>query len=75
MCVDSRAQTRIEAGDLIAPVAGGVLGWADVHELQDVVAGDLTGRESDDDVVVFKSNGMAAWDVAAAARVLELATG
>jgi len=46
-----------------------------VHELQDVVAGDLTGRESDDDVVVFKSNGMAAWDVAAAARVLELATG
>lgn len=75
VCVDSRAQTRIEAGDLIAPVAGGVLGWADVHELQDVVAGDLTGRESDDDVVVFKSNGMAAWDVAAAARVLELATG
>ena len=38
-----------------------------------MVAGELTGRQSDDDIVLFKSNGIAAWDVAAAARVLELA--
>jgi len=43
-----------------------------VHELQDVAAGTLRGRESDDDIVVFKSNGLAAWDLAAAARVVEL---
>jgi ornithine cyclodeaminase/alanine dehydrogenase-like protein (mu-crystallin family) len=43
-----------------------------VHELQEVVAGETPGRQSDDDIVVFKSNGLAAWDVAVAARVVEL---
>jgi ornithine cyclodeaminase len=41
-----------------------------VHELQEVVAGELRGRQSDDDIVVFKSNGLAAWDVAVAAEVV-----
>jgi ornithine cyclodeaminase len=41
-----------------------------VHELQEVVAGELRGRQSDDDIVVFKSNGLAAWDVAIAAEVV-----
>ena len=50
-----------------------MLDWLEVHELQDVVAHELPGRESDDDVVVFKSNGLAAWDVAAGAAVLDLA--
>ena len=45
----------------------------EVHELQEVVAGEVRGRQSDDDVVVFKSNGLAAWDVAAAAAVVERA--
>jgi ornithine cyclodeaminase/alanine dehydrogenase-like protein (mu-crystallin family) len=50
-----------------------VLDWLEVHELQEVVAGELPGRQADDDIVVFKSNGIAAWDVAAAAAVLERA--
>ena len=75
VCVDSREQTRVEAGDLIEAVAHGVLDWPEVCELPDVVADRVDGRRSDDDVVVFKSNGMAAWDLAAAVRVLELATG
>ena len=52
----------------------GVLDWLEVYELQQVVAGEVAGRQSADDVVVFKSNGLAAWDVAVAARVVELAT-
>jgi len=44
-----------------------------VHELQEVVAGATSGRQSDDDVVVFKSNGLAAWDVAAAVAAVERA--
>ena len=43
------------------------------YELQEVVAGEVPGRQADDDIVVFKSNGLAAWDLAAAARVVELA--
>jgi alanine dehydrogenase len=64
VCTDSRAQALAEAGDLI--------GRHGVHELHEVVSGTLAGRDRDDDIVVFKSNGLAAWDLAAAARVLEL---
>jgi ornithine cyclodeaminase/alanine dehydrogenase-like protein (mu-crystallin family) len=33
----------------------------------------LPGRQSDSDLVLFKSNGLAAWDVAIGAAVLERA--
>jgi ornithine cyclodeaminase/alanine dehydrogenase-like protein (mu-crystallin family) len=70
VCCDSKENARLESGDLIEPVAGGALDWLEVHELQEVVAGELRGRQSDDDIVVFKSNGLAAWDVAVAAEVV-----
>jgi ornithine cyclodeaminase/alanine dehydrogenase-like protein (mu-crystallin family) len=76
VCCDSLEQSRGESGDLIGPIAGGILTWADVHELQEVVAGPIEVRSDDsgaDDVIVFKSNGIAAWDLAAAVRVVELA--
>jgi ornithine cyclodeaminase/alanine dehydrogenase-like protein (mu-crystallin family) len=73
VCCDSREQARLESGDLIEPVERGVLDWLEVHELQEVVAGELQGRASDDDLVLFKSNGIAAWDLAAGARAVELA--
>ena len=73
VCCDSLAAARLESADLIEPVEGGTLDWLEVHELQEVVAGETPGRQSDEDIVVFKSNGLAAWDVAAAARVVELA--
>ena len=73
VCCDLRTQAQAESGDLIEPVARGVLDWLEVHELHEVVAGEVQGRSSDDDIVVFKSNGLAAWDLAAAARVVELA--
>jgi alanine dehydrogenase len=73
VCCDSRELAKLESGDLIEPVVQGLLDWLEVHELQDVVAGEVRGRESDEDIVVFKSNGIAAWDVAAGAAVLELA--
>jgi len=73
VCCDSVADARVESGDLIEPVEQGVLDWLEVHELQEVVAGELPGRQQDDDIVLFKSNGLAAWDLAVAARVVELA--
>jgi ornithine cyclodeaminase/alanine dehydrogenase-like protein (mu-crystallin family) len=72
VCTDSREQAREEAGDLIDTVGRGVVDWLEVYELQDVVAGDVVPRTGDDDIVVFKSNGLAAWDLAAAARVVDL---
>jgi ornithine cyclodeaminase/alanine dehydrogenase-like protein (mu-crystallin family) len=73
VCCDLRAQAQIESGDLIEPAVSGVLDWLEVHELHELVAGDLQGRQSDEDIVVFKSNGIAAWDVAAAAVTLDRA--
>jgi len=70
---DSIEQAKLESGDLIEPVEQGILDWLEVHELQEVVAGEVHGRQSDDDIVVFKSNGIAAWDVAAGALALERA--
>ena len=73
VCCDSKENAKLESGDLIEPVASGVLDWLEVHELHDVVAGNVPGRASDDDVVVFKSNGLAVWDVAIAAELLRRA--
>jgi ornithine cyclodeaminase/alanine dehydrogenase-like protein (mu-crystallin family) len=73
VCCDSVENAKRESGDLIEPVEAGVLDWLEVQELQEVVAGDLPGRQLDDDIVVFKSNGLAAWDVAVGAVVLEQA--
>ncbi|HEX9417209.1 MAG TPA: ornithine cyclodeaminase family protein [Gaiellaceae bacterium] len=73
VCCDSREQARNESGDLIEPIEHGVLDWLEVHELQEVVSGELDGRQSDDDIVLFKSNGLAAWDVAIGAAAVERA--
>ena len=73
VCCDSLEQARLESGDLIEPVGVGVLDWLEVHELHEVVSGEIAGRQSDDDVVVFKSNGIAAWDVAIGAEALRRA--
>ena len=73
VCCDSLDDAKLESADLIEPVESGVLDWLEVHELQEVVAGEVAGRQSRDDIVVFKSNGLAAWDVAVAAATVERA--
>jgi ornithine cyclodeaminase/alanine dehydrogenase-like protein (mu-crystallin family) len=63
---------RVEAGDLLLAEYEGLLNWARVHSLRDVVAGS-TGSRQPSDVSLFKSVGLAIEDVAAGAAVLELA--
>jgi alanine dehydrogenase len=73
VCCDSKENARLESGDLIEPVEAGVLDWLEVHELHDIVAGNVPGRASDADVVVFKSNGLAVWDVAVGVELVRRA--
>jgi alanine dehydrogenase len=73
VCCDSKEQARLEAGDLAEPVERGVLDWLEVHELGEVVAGDTTGRALDTDIVLFKSLGIAAEDLAVGALAYERA--
>lgn len=70
VCCDSLAQAGLEAGDLVEPVERGVLEWLEVHELPEVVAGLVEGRQADADIVVFKSVGIAAGAVALAELAL-----
>ena len=73
VCCDSLEDARLESGDLIQPVAAGQLDWLEVQELHSIVAGELPGRQSDSDIVVFKSNGIAPWDVAIGHEVVRRA--
>lgn len=71
--VDSLAQSNQEAGDLIIPFAKEPQRWAEVHELADLIAGKTPGRANDMQITLFKSNGIAAWDLAVAMKVCALA--
>jgi alanine dehydrogenase len=73
VCCDWKEQAVLESSDLLEPIELGRLDWLEVHELHEVVGGEEAGRQSGDDIVVFKSNGIAAWDVAIAAAAVERA--
>jgi alanine dehydrogenase len=71
--VDSVEQARQEAGDLIIAFQGDEVCWTGVKKLSDVVTAKTTGRTSAGEVTLFKSNGIASWDLAVAMKVYALA--
>jgi alanine dehydrogenase len=73
--VDSIEQSKIESGDLLAPIELRKIRWEQVRELHEVVSGLYPGREADDEITLFKSNGLALEDIAAASLVYERARG
>ena len=73
IAVDSVEQSRIEAGDLMPAIERGVISWESVTELGQIVAGRVCGRTSEDEITLFKSNGIALEDISTALRVYNLA--
>ena len=71
--VDDRNQSRIESGELMMPASRGLLIWERTRELWEVVNGQASGRENAKDVTLFKSLGMALWDIASAKVVYDRA--
>ena len=71
--VDSIEQSKVEAGDLIQAFGEDQSRWNGVRELSQIVAGKASGRSRADQITLFKSNGIATWDLAAAVRVYEIA--
>ena len=71
--VDSIEQSKMEAGDLIQAFGEDQSRWNAVQELSQIVAGKAPGRSAADQITLFKSNGIATWDLAAAVRVYEMA--
>ena len=60
-------------GDLANAVEAGVITRDDVTELGDVLTGKAPGRQSDDDITIFDSTGLAIQDLAIALAALEQA--
>lgn len=73
IAVDSAEQVKMESGDFLAPVEKGRLQWGELIELGDIVAGWRKGRNSNRDITLFKSLGIAIEDVAVGAGVYKLA--
>lgn len=60
--------------DILGPVERGHKSWADIRELGEVLAGQVPGRGSADEITVFANNtGMGLQFAAVCARALELA--
>jgi ornithine cyclodeaminase/alanine dehydrogenase len=67
---DSREACFREAGDIILPLREGVITERHFHaELGEIVIGRKPGRVSAQEITVFKSNGLAVQDAAAASLV------
>ena len=60
-------------GDLVHAVNSGMLGRDDVVQLGDVLAGTAEGRQSDRDITIFDSTGLAIQDLAVALAAMERA--
>ncbi len=71
--VDDRMQARLECGDLLSAVERGDLAWDRLLELGEVVCGKVKGRESDEEITLFESQGIALWDLAVGKVVYERA--
>lgn len=72
--VDSYAGALSEAGDLVQPLARGIISRERVRaELAELVSGAHPGRQGQEEITLFKSVGTALEDLCAARLVLELA--
>ena len=73
VCVDSREEIGLEAGDLMRPLETGAIFPEAVYELGQVVAGHVPGRRGPEDITLFASQGLAIQDLAAARVVYDRA--
>lgn len=68
--VDLRESAMNEAGDLLIPIGEGAVDESHIlGEIGQVVAGTVPGRTGDADITLYKSLGIAAQDLFAAARI------
>ena len=70
--VGSREASLAETGDLIIPIRKGLITADDIYaELGEIAAGTKPGRDTAEEITLFKSVGNAVQDVSVARRVME----
>ncbi len=70
--IDSREQGEKECGDFLPLIEKGKLHWSDVFEYRDLFSA-IAARKNEKEITLFKSQGIAPWDVALAKVVYDRA--
>ena len=71
---DSEEAVLSEAGDILIPLADGLITKEDfTGDLGDVLRGKVVGRESEDEIIVFKTVGIGTQDLVTAKRIYDKA--
>ena len=70
--VDKKDQAKVEGGDLLWPIAHGLLTWDRVAELGDIIVGRVPLPDLRRTSVVFELHGLAICDVAISAAAYDL---
>jgi ornithine cyclodeaminase len=74
--VDTREGALAESGELVQALASGFITAADIRgDLAALTRGTVSGRDSTDEITLFKSVGCAIEDLAAAELALGLGSG
>ncbi len=73
VCVDSREEIGLEAGDLMPSLETGAILPEAVYEIGQVIAGHMKGRHGPEDITLFASQGLAIEDMAVARIVYDRA--
>lgn len=71
VAVDSVEVGKIESGDLLIPMRERHIDTLPAVEMSGVVSGRIAGRTSGDQITIFKSNGLAAEDIAVGGFIYE----
>ena len=71
---DSEEAVLSEAGDILIPLANGMITKESfTGDIGEVLTGNTTGRETEDEIIVFKTVGIGAQDLVTAQKIYELA--
>ena len=73
VAVDDVEQAKIECGELMRAAEVGRFSWDLAVPIHDIVGGRMRGREGEDQITLFESQGLALEDIAACERIVELA--
>ena len=71
---DSKDAVLSEAGDILIPLGDGTITEKDfTGDLGEILLGKIKGRENDDEIIVFKTVGIAAQDLVTAKKIYDKA--
>ena len=73
VAVDDVEQAKFECGELMRAAEVGRFSWELAVPIHDIVGGRISGRDDDDQITLFESQGLALEDIAAAERIVQLA--